>query len=336
MCKHCCAFVCAILALLYNTSASLPAINEPLTLPLIQFNDLKYIGAFRLPSGMANGDSFSIGGHPVAYNPAHNSLFIGSRIGRVAEVSIPAPVNSPNVGALHGLRTSRGFTNRPKDASTQVQSNGVSIDGAIVYGDAACTARRRIFLRREQRAALSHYSRLVRARSIQFHRLVAGVGTEKPASSRDSWRWCRPSGGAYLADRRLRASATFRSPGARHGDRRRSRSIPTHIGRSAVDRHTVCPYPNAHPTLGHWSGSNPVYGATAQVSVVALLAGTRRYLSTSDVTGSARPARQRHQRSGPAPARGVRRRVVVLRPVQQRQGSACVSLPVSDLGLRPE
>ena len=51
--------------------------------------DLQYAGAFRLPATEANGDSFSSGGGPMAYNPERNSLFVGTRSGRVAEVTIP-------------------------------------------------------------------------------------------------------------------------------------------------------------------------------------------------------------------------------------------------------
>src|SRR5688572_18625927 len=95
-----CALVCSLcLAALLTSQASGRATAQgvtadPTTLPLVQFADIAYGGGFRLPAGSANGDTFEIGGGAVAYNPAANSLFVGSRRGNVAEVSIPTPVDS--------------------------------------------------------------------------------------------------------------------------------------------------------------------------------------------------------------------------------------------------
>ena len=74
--------------------------SDPRTLPRLEFTDLQYLGGFRLPAESSNGDSFSIGGRQMAFNPASHTLFVGSRAGRVAEVSIPAPVKSSDVNAL--------------------------------------------------------------------------------------------------------------------------------------------------------------------------------------------------------------------------------------------
>src|SRR5947208_1103114 len=66
---------------------------DPTNLPLLQFADFAYIGGFRLPADIATGYNFSYGGSPMAFNPANNSLFVGTLSGRVAEVSIPAALN---------------------------------------------------------------------------------------------------------------------------------------------------------------------------------------------------------------------------------------------------
>ena len=72
--------------------------SDPTTQPLLQFSDLSYVGGFRLPAGISNGDSFAFGGRPIGYNPIGNSLFVASYAGNVAEVSIPTPVNSNMIG----------------------------------------------------------------------------------------------------------------------------------------------------------------------------------------------------------------------------------------------
>src|SRR5687768_14863498 len=75
-------------------------ITDPTNLERLEFEDLSYQGAFRLPAEEFNGASFSFGGYPAAFNPEHDSLFIGARGGVVAEVTIPAPVTSGDVEAL--------------------------------------------------------------------------------------------------------------------------------------------------------------------------------------------------------------------------------------------
>ena len=66
-------------------------ITDPTSLRRLAFENLRYEGAFRLPAEESNGDSFSFGGRPAAYNPDNDSLFVGTFSGRVGEVSIPAP-----------------------------------------------------------------------------------------------------------------------------------------------------------------------------------------------------------------------------------------------------
>jgi len=83
-------FVCLVAAMaaagtLISTTAAQS--NDPSTLPLLTADGLDYVGGFRLPAESVNGDSFSIGGRAMTFNPAGNSLFVSSRAGRVASVS---------------------------------------------------------------------------------------------------------------------------------------------------------------------------------------------------------------------------------------------------------
>src|SRR5262245_58991414 len=73
--------------------------SDPTTQPRLTSESLTYLGGFRLPSN-ANGDTFEFGGRQLAYNPASNSLFIGSRAGRVAEINIPGAVKTSNPAAM--------------------------------------------------------------------------------------------------------------------------------------------------------------------------------------------------------------------------------------------
>ena len=58
--------VAVILALPIESAAQSA---DPSTLPLLSAESLQYKGAFRLPAESANGDSFTIGGRPMAFNP---------------------------------------------------------------------------------------------------------------------------------------------------------------------------------------------------------------------------------------------------------------------------
>ena len=104
------------------------------TARLLQLSDFSYVGAFRLPSGGANGDDFSFGGMPVAYNPGPNSLFIGSHRGGVAEVTIPTPVGSAVVSELPVATYRQPFTDPTEGHLSQIASGDVVIDGLLIFG----------------------------------------------------------------------------------------------------------------------------------------------------------------------------------------------------------
>ncbi len=69
------------------------------SLPLLQADDLQYVGAFRVPVGTFGSSTFSYGGAGLAFNPEHNSLFaVGhTRHQEVAEIAIPEIVNSSQI-----------------------------------------------------------------------------------------------------------------------------------------------------------------------------------------------------------------------------------------------
>jgi len=82
---------------------------------------MEYIGAFRLPGGDEPPRTFAYGGNAMTFNPDNNSLFITGheRIAyggvpdgnQLAEVSIPAPVVSRNIGELNTAEFIQGFQN---------------------------------------------------------------------------------------------------------------------------------------------------------------------------------------------------------------------------------
>ena len=105
--------------------------NSSSTTQRVQPNDLRYLGAFRLPDGTERPRTFEYGGNAMTFNPIGDSAgandgFPGSLFitghermpygelpdgNQVAEISIPAPVASRDVGALNQAGFLQNFRN---------------------------------------------------------------------------------------------------------------------------------------------------------------------------------------------------------------------------------
>ncbi len=104
----------------------LPAIlggsyTSPPTGGLVQPNDFRYLGAFRLPGGDTPPLTFAFGGNAMTFNPDNNSLFITGHDrqaygtlangSQVAEISIPTPAIAANPSALPQASFIQNFHN---------------------------------------------------------------------------------------------------------------------------------------------------------------------------------------------------------------------------------
>lgn len=276
MWKRWCVFVCLLGIVVLAVSAL--AADDPSTLPLIQFADLIYLGAFRLPDTFVNGDGFTIGGRPVAFNPARNSLFIGSRAGHIAEMTIPTPVNSATITSLPFASFLQGFADPTEGNLWQVASDGASIDGIMVQGD-KLYGTASIYYDANNTQIVSHYSRstdlsrpsfqgMSQVWESQMAGFVSGYMANVPAE------WQPKLGGPAITGQCCLPIAwrTSWGPSAFAWN-------PQNIGVvNPVPAIPLLYYPHDHHTLGHWDGSNPVYGGTAQINGVVLVAGTRTAL----------------------------------------------------------
>ena len=280
MWTHRYALVCVIGAMLL-CSVSLDTVlraQDPSALPRIAFGDLTYLGAFRLPDQFVNNDGFTIGGHPVTYNPGRNSLFIGSRNGNLAEVNIPAPVNSSNIASLPFATFLQGFHEPTEGNLSQVASEGVSIDGLLVhnnklYGTAS------IYYDANNTQRVSHYSHSTVLSNASFVGMrqvwldgmsgfVSGYMATVPAE------WQARLGGPALTGQCCIPIAWRTSWG------------PSAFAWNPADIASTSPvaaspllyYDHTHPSLGRWDTSNPVYGGTTQINGLAVIAGSRTAL----------------------------------------------------------
>jgi hypothetical protein len=127
-----------VIILLLVAAAGFAASAAPDTQPLIQPQDLQYVGAFRLPSGATEQTSFSYGGTALAYNAGNDSLFIvGHDVHqRVAEISIPQVVNSSSLSALPTATLRQNFADVLEGRGSQIGSGSdVKIGGMLVNGN---------------------------------------------------------------------------------------------------------------------------------------------------------------------------------------------------------
>jgi hypothetical protein len=268
--------VAIILALPMSSAAQS---NDPSTLPLLSAEGIQYKGAFRLPAQSANGDSFAIGGRPMTFNPAQNSLFIGSRAGRIAEVAIPASLgNSADPNALPFASYLQPFSDPTEGRLSQITNDGVAIDGLLIlnnrlYGTAS------IYYDAMNAQRVSHYSHSLQLNQSSFSGwssvwdpvktgFVSGAMAAVPAE------WQSRLGGPAITGQCCIPIVTRTSwgPAAFAFD-------PAQIGKIAtVPAQPLLYYTGDHHTLGNWESSNATYGMGTAVGGVAIISGTRTVL----------------------------------------------------------
>lgn len=253
-------------------------ITDPTQLPRLDFADLKYAGAFRLPATGSNGDSFSSGGGPLAFNPERQSLFAGTRSGRVAEISVPAAVNSHSIGDLPVAEYLQPFADPAEGRITEVAEEGAALAGLLVYQNQLYGSGV-IYYDASNTQSVSHFSRplTLSARGASAMRrlgprgrvgLVAGYMAAVPPE------WQTKLGGPALTGQCCIpiVSRTSWGPAAFAWD-------PAGLHREGeVDATPLVYYTADHPTLGHWDGSNPTYGGTISMGGLAVIGGTRTAL----------------------------------------------------------
>ena len=276
-CVRSTTFVCLIASVAISgalTSTTTAQTNDPSKLPLLAADALDYIGGFRLPAESVNGDSFSIGGRPMTFNPAGNSLFVGSRAGRVAEVSIPQPVNSANVNDLPFATFLQPFADPTEGHLSEVSNDGVAIDGLMVHGD-RLYGTASIYYDANNTQQVSHYSRSLRLNQPSFSGwsrvweagkagFVSGLMALVPVE------WQSRLGGIAVTGQCCIPIAwrTSWGPAAFAFN-------PEQVGQATVAASPLLYYTGEHPTLGPWDGANPTYGATIQITGMTIIAGTR-------------------------------------------------------------
>ena len=254
--------------------ARVQPIGDPTTLRRLALEDLTYAGAFRLPATEVNGDSFSFGGQPMAYNPERNSLFVGTHSRRVAEVRIPEPVKGGELEALPSALFLQPFEDPTEGHMKEVAPDGASLAGLLVH-ERRLIGTGLIYYDANNTQAVSHFTRplslteravtgMVRVGPKGKSGFVAGYMASVPPE------WQSRLGGPAITGQCC-VPVISRSS---HGPSAFAFNPAELAVGKPIDAAALLYYPGDHQTLGPWEGSSPTYGGTTQVGGVALIGGT--------------------------------------------------------------
>jgi hypothetical protein len=236
------------------------AAGPPRSLPRLHASDLVYRGAFLLPAPASDRKTFAYGGTALAFNPAGRSLFaVGHDWYQLtAEVTIPRPVKSTRLAALHRSRYRQGFRDATSGKIDATGQTGNKIGGQLVYRGRLYGSVY-VYYDAAGKQVVSHWARsstsLTRGSVKGLSRVGnAGAGFVSGFMAEVPPRWRSLLGGPAITGNCCIPiiSRTSFGPAAFAFD-------PSRIGRAGtVPATPLVYYPQAHPTLGAWDSSwNP-------------------------------------------------------------------------------
>jgi len=244
----------------------------------LEARDVQYVGAFRLPGTDENGDNFSYGGGPLAFNPVRRSLYVGSNSGKINEVSIPEPAKAERVEDLPEGQYLQTFTDPTDGHMLEVAPSGTVLAGLLVFGG-RLFGTGLIFYDANNTQTVSHFVRPLNLSAPGASRMQrvwepgrAGFVGGYMALVPETWR--ATFGGPAVTGQCCIAIISRSSFGPalfawNPGDLDRG---------SPVSANPLLYYPGDHASLGPWNGANSTWGGTASVAGVVIPDNTRTAL----------------------------------------------------------
>ncbi|HUQ87453.1 MAG TPA: hypothetical protein VM096_07840 [Vicinamibacterales bacterium] len=250
--------------------------NDPTAQPRLTADSLTYMGGFRMPN-TANGDTFEFGGRQLTFNPYSNSLFIGSRSGRIAEVSIPGYVNSANPAAMPRANYLQAFVDPTEGHLGEVGVDGAALDGLLVYNNKLYGSAS-LYYDALNSQRISHYSHSLQLNVPSFSGWssvwnASKTGMVSGFMSLIPTEWQALLGGPAATGQCCIpvVSRTSYGPAAFAFN-------PAQLGQGTAPAAPLLYYSSDHQTLGPWMGQNDTYGSTTFMGGMAIIAGTRTAL----------------------------------------------------------
>lgn len=280
-----------LMAFLFLTPAASHATDK-----LLQQSDLKYLGAFRVPKIDMGGPQYqglAYGGAAIAYNASNNSLFITGHDSnqQVAEISIPAIVNSANISSLNTASVlqnlvdiTEGNRGNIKIDGTGGIANGTKIGGLLKYDnnligtsyayyDGSYQAVRSHFISGTTLSAagdfLGMYEVGAKPSQVPQAGFVAGYMTTIPNN------WQTALGGKVLTGQSALSilGRTSSGPAAFAFD-------PSNLGTTPAEATALLYYPLGNQTIGTYYSSQTLYNKGSHHSGVIFPSGTKSIIYT--------------------------------------------------------
>jgi len=271
-----------------------PASADVKTEPLLQTTDLNYIGAFRIPSGTFGCSdesrcAFYYAGRGLGYNSINDTLFIYGHVynGWLAEVNIPALVNSSNINNLKTGTIRQNFIDVWNGTLGYLGPGGSPLGNGGVTGGVLVNGQRLVisqyaYYDAGYEAVLSHATVNANWESgLGFSGMktvgpanASGVGQTAGYMAWIPFQWRSLMGGSALTGISNISIVTRTSlgPSAWVFD-------PNQIGvTNPVPATQVVGYPDGHWTLGDYSQANSYMGGSDTVAGVVWPTGSRTVL----------------------------------------------------------
>lgn len=281
------AIVAAIVLVFAGPRPSAQSTN-PSLLPLLTEGGIRYVGGFRPPPDAIDGNSFTYGGSPIAFNPVNRSLFVGAVDGKISEISIPVPVNTSDAKAMPASTyVQRVFADATEGRLRDVSQTNTLLYGLMVYGNRLIGAVS-IYYDAENRQRRSHFSRSLNLSEPSFSGW-SQVWESERSGFVGGWmslvppEWRQRLGGPAITGQCCIPiiARTSYGPAAFSFD-------PALVGRDRVPAQPLLYYDARHTTLGRWEDTNENFGIAARVGGVAIIDGTRTAIFVgSNGTGAA-------------------------------------------------
>ncbi len=263
------------------------AVNEP----LLHQSDISYVGSFRMPAGKLgsnNGFDYTIKG--IAYNPANDSLFISGSIfeQKVAEISIPSPVNSVNPALLPRAAALQNFQDITEGNLTNIGAGGASccangdqVGGLFVHSN-RLIGNVYSFYDAGHEAKLSHFTSGLNLSVQGDFGGMYQVGSINPAFVAGYMASIPPEWQASLGGPALTGQCCLSIIGRTSEGPAASVFDPDDLGvRTPVPATPVVYYDINHHNLGNWDNksiSNPVYNMGTAIQGLVFPEGTSSVL----------------------------------------------------------
>lgn len=278
---------------------------------LIQPANLQYQGAFRAREGAfgdAQGNGFGFGGVPIAFNPANQSLFVGTHNDRaIAELSIPTPVNSAVLANLPRGSVIQNFED-PTEGNFGPDPTGGTIPagvGGLVVHNGTLHCAGFIFYDANNSTAVSHFKRNLDLATPSFSGWQAlwqlgSQGFVGRALAVIPSEWQTALGGDLLASGWGLPIISRQSYGP---NALSFHSADINGSANVVAATPLINYPSDHHTLGDWSNtstSNPIYNMASDYGGMVIVPGWQSLLIIGRTglgvpcygTGTSDPAKQ--------------------------------------------